>query len=285
MILNYGAAPAAGRSPRARGSPFFPFVGVFMQGSIPACAGKPNLLAGGLRPPRVDPRVRGEAITLPFVGYSQQGRSPRARGSRFEVLRSGSVWRSIPACAGKPFTLTRATRPIRVDPRVRGEAESYGTGTVLFPGRSPRARGSRFGTLFGCSGIGSIPACAGKPHTHRHHSPHVRVDPRVRGEANPNTRTRCRCTGRSPRARGSHLYRRHAKRRRGSIPACAGKPEQRGRAGVRLGVDPRVRGEAQYKYQYPYGDAGRSPRARGSRLLRQLGRHRRRSIPACAGKP
>ena len=103
--------------------------------------------------------------------------------------------------------------------------------------------------------------------------------------------------GPSPRARGSRSRRSPRSRRRGSIPACAGKPVT-GRSWLDfMRVHPRVRGEALYTDHKITSVTGPSPRARGSPGLastcsvRPSPRARgspllmNGSIPACAGKP
>ena len=111
-----------GRSPRARGSLASISASLDNLRSIPACAGKPLYAFLLCRINRVDPRVRGEALSRRNSKDQKWGRSPRARGSRF--LPRGVCGRhgSIPACAGKPEGTHDNVRCLRVDPRVRGEA-------------------------------------------------------------------------------------------------------------------------------------------------------------------
>ena len=133
--------------------------------------------------------------------------------------------------------------------------------------------------------IGSIPACAGKPGRRTARTAPHRVHPRVCGEA----RDVCFMTppnaGPSPRVRGSLVCIHQARRQRGSIPACAGKPCRRSAPGGYTRVHPRVCGEAS---QWPASSrrpSGPSPRVRGSLAGPVAGQVSARSIPACAGKP
>ena len=73
--------------------------------------------------------------------------------------------------------------------------------------------------------------------------------------------------------------------RRGSIPACAGKPRTRPRACDRAGVDPRVCGETELRATVQPSSTGRSPRVRGNPGHVRGRRCGHGSIPACAGKP
>ena len=92
-------------------------------------------------------------------------------------------------------------------------------------------------------------------------------------------------TGPSPRVRGSRHDVRAGPVDRGSIPACAGKPEPALRRAALDRVHPRVCGEASTMACRALSAAGPSPRVRGSQEW-GLGVQRRvGSIPACAGKP
>ena len=157
--------------------------------------------------------------------------------------------------------------------------------TAFARGPSPRARGSLVVRDEGVAGLGSIPACAGKPRSRCRRGRRSRVHPRVRGEAPFGTAPWTASQGPSPRARGSHGDGGGSVSHGGSIPACAGKPASGSRIRGGPRVHPRVRGEAQLddgRLVYHYGP---SPRARGSPPppSDQLAPHG--SIPACAGKP
>ena len=131
----------------------------------------------------------------------------------------------------------------------------------------------------------SIPACAGKPWRRLQSEYPSGVDPRVRGEARRGPEISLHTTGRSPRARGSLRTTAPDRAEQGSIPACAGKPGSRSLSTPLHRVDPRVRGEATVSGTCPPPVEGRSPRARGSLVIRLGDATESRSIPACAGKP
>ena len=69
-------------------------------GSIPACAGEPELDNGGM--------------------LKVEGLSPRVRGNRTQVFVFSCYHRSIPACAGEPAASLRLLWKERVYPRVCG---------------------------------------------------------------------------------------------------------------------------------------------------------------------
>ena len=111
-----------GPSPRVRGSPAVEARRARLEGSIPACAGKPRIRACVRWASGVHPRVCGEAWVRLRRRGSGTGPSPRVRGSPVAVADPAVALGSIPACAGKPSR--RPARPAagRVHPRVCGEA-------------------------------------------------------------------------------------------------------------------------------------------------------------------
>ena len=71
----------------------------------------------------------------------------------------------------------------------------------------------------------------------------------------------------------------------GSIPACAGEPEEETRTLDSYGVYPRVCGGTESTTMRKRKRMGLSPRVRGNPRRRCTGSSRLRSIPACAGEP
>ncbi len=153
---------AEGRSPRARGKPFFVTPALSTRRSIPACAGKTAPEPADVRPRRVDPRVRGENRCRWAPAVARSGRSPRARGKPPSRALDQVPSRSIPACAGKTDRCHRTATGARVDPRVRGENRAMPNAGPTPEGRSPRARGKHSYAGLTVVADGSIPACAGK---------------------------------------------------------------------------------------------------------------------------
>ena len=277
--------PLSGLSPRVRGSPPSLCTGAGMHGSIPACAGKPASVGSAAATLRVYPRVCGEASRRRRSLSSSRGLSPRVRGSLSAAPLALQLPGSIPACAGKP-SWRRSSRSARgVYPRVCGEAGCPWIHPRRKEGLSPRVRGSPAGDRPQADRDGSIPACAGKPGAERANKTGRRVYPRVCGEAVRLPALLHRHAGLSPRVRGSPDRRRAGHARRGSIPACAGKPHRRREHVDPGGVYPRVCGEATDPILGDTVVQGLSPRVRGS----HAGGGRRMvapgSIPACAGKP
>ena len=90
--------------------------------------------------------------------------------------------------------------------------------------------------------------------------------------------------GRSPRVRGRPAASLHPPLSDGSIPACAGKTQGRGRRQDCRAVDPRVCGEDAAYDDAHDEESGRSPRVRGRQGRRQAEKGLPWSIPACAGK-
>jgi len=213
-----------GRSPHARGSLRVVIGSASEAGSIPACAGEPKLPFAALVTATVDPRMRGGATTLAAGLYAHWGRSPHARGSQKLPKFSANGFGSIPACAGEPLRWTTWRCSRRVDPRMRGGAQSSTASTGWNRGRSPHARGSRSLRQRRCAGGGSIPACAGEPRPLTVTLPIAKVDPRMRGGAKLILPSRDLTYGRSPHARGSRKRTSSCSPIWGSIPACAGEP-------------------------------------------------------------
>ena len=152
-----------GLSPRVRGNPRAAVCRVRIEGSIPACTGKPPTLGPSPRLSSVYPRVYGETGASRVALAIRTGLSPRVRGNPEVSGIPVIVIRSIPACTGKPMsTMTRRSRS-RVYPRVYGETSTAGRLAKLRQGLSSRVRGNPLLWQISCIVHGSIPACTGKP--------------------------------------------------------------------------------------------------------------------------
>ena len=193
-------------------------------GSIPACAGKPVRRDRPRAYSRVYPRrVRGSRLRSDTLRASdgsipacagkpkramtqsggRTGLSPRVRGSHRVRCGYRVIQGSIPACAGKPARCSDSWAAGWVYPRVCGEASGTLPASIGAEGLSPRVRGSLARVVRIWLGLGSIPACAGKPQRLAARFPPVGVYPRVCGEAafvNPVGKLPW---GLSPRVRGS----------------------------------------------------------------------------------
>ena len=250
-----------------RGSPYLAGDVVSVNGSIPACAGKPQRNRRPATCPWVHPRVCGEASISWKSGAYSRGPSPRVRGSRLVHESLHRRVGSIPACAGKPGTGGEGKQLLRVHPRVCGEASFDGLMVMMLRGPSPRVRGSLQGYQPRHRKLGSIPACAGKPTSSTASAGLIGVHPRVCGEAESAKEGEKADKGPSPRVRGSRDVDVVRAVTEGSIPACAGKPGLEQRPMNSNGVHPRVCGEAAHLSLIIAGHRGPSPRVRGSLIV------------------
>ena len=211
-------------------------------GSIPACAGEPFLFFLRHFILWVYPRVCGGTFGCILDRVAGQGLSPRVRGNPTGSSFLLSLLRSIPACAGEPWMLFTDQGAARVYPRVCG-------GTVMpisrnrpRPGLSPRVRGNHPRTTDFSYRPGSIPACAGEPAYRTEELGTRRVYPRVCGGTWLRIWDTLRSSGLSPRVRGNPVACPSYVTRFGSIPACAGEPQQHNLGCYAVRVYPRVCG-------------------------------------------
>ena len=181
-VIRY--ANPAGSSPLARGTPLEPLTGFTTERFIPACAG--NSTIGSLTGPQnsVHPRLRGELNWQAKPSRTSGGSSPLARGTRAHFIRSLSVGRFIPACAGNSVMTDNLLIDPTVHPRLRGELDLV----ICFAFQSGRF----------------IPACAGNSQTNPPLSDFYAVHPRLRGELWQELDKGHRVYGSSPLARGTH---------------------------------------------------------------------------------
>ena len=216
-----------GLSPRVRGN----LQGCVLRdahgGSIPACAGEPQIVYHGAAHDRVYPRVCGGTGWIRVNDEGCAGLSPRVRGNPVSMLLRFISSGSIPACAGEPKT----SRPIPtmngVYPRVCGGTFARLTLQDIEEGLSPRVRGNPGHGREHEPLAGSIPACAGEPLRSGARGGDGRVYPRVCGGTRQSLAGTTVVRGLSPRVRGNREPRRGDRRGRGSIPACAGEPSIR----------------------------------------------------------
>ena len=211
-------------------------------GSIPACAGEPEVQLPWLCALWVYPRVCGGTSMSKSTLSEAQGLSPRVRGNQLGKQRIVLSNGSIPACAGEPPADTRPPVGLAVYPRVCGGTRYlYGPGRSTL-GLSPRVRGNHPYAPNRLSWLGSIPACAGEPHQLYVGTGLTRVYPRVCGGTQKYTREQLCGLGLSPRVRGNRWQPRRAQHQSGSIPACAGEPSPRTLTDSARWVYPRVCG-------------------------------------------
>ena len=108
--------------------------------------------------------------------------------------------------------------------------------------------------------------------------------PRSRGENRYAVARDATSAGSSPLTRGKHSEALHGLTQGRLIPAHAGKTCRTGTSGTRKEAHPRSRGENGVPAPRIHAALGSSPLTRGKRNDQRLPRHRRRLIPAHAGK-
>ena len=233
----------------------------------------------------VYPRVYGETSAPPDPIMLREGLSPRVRGNRRARPAIPEQRGSIPACTGKPSVDRRAASRATVYPRVYGETSVKSAGWMALTGLSPRVRGNLRETVTEWTGSRSIPACTGKPRFLIPRKTPYRVYPRVYGETDLGARHIYRPWGLSPRVRGNRDPGARPDARRGSIPACTGKPKTARWSTGQKTVYPRVYGETSYADTGACHGSSLSPRVRRNLLENTWFVLGARSIPACTGKP
>ena len=201
--LGFPGFPELGLSPRVRGNPPGGGAAECRQQSIPACAGEPPYRHPPQHPGRVYPRVCGG--TLGMIGYYilNKGLSPRVRGNLTPSDNTKLTGRSIPACAGEPPFHCLSCKERTVYPRVCGGTQSRPALRRELSGLSPRVRGNRGPCGEGAERSGSIPACAGEPHSNATGHRGRRVYPRVCGGTAVGVLPGFPSDGLSPRVRGN----------------------------------------------------------------------------------
>ena len=100
-----GSVRHPGLSPHVRGNQHSGRRTAALQGSIPACTGKPCTAVVTMIVPSVYPRMYGETHGARARGPGVQGLSPHVRGNRLHHIARLTPHESIPACTGKPCPL------------------------------------------------------------------------------------------------------------------------------------------------------------------------------------
>ena len=213
-----------GLSPRVRGNQMSPGRTTTCDGSIPACAGEPEMGVDIILTRWVYPRVCGGTIWQAGDGNRIVGLSPRVRGNQISGRWRNDAAGSIPACAGEPAKWPPTTPPPQVYPRVCGGTANPEVQRGGALGLSPRVRGNRWAAAGLPGWAGSIPACAGEPRPGGRIAQSAKVYPRVCGGTTCTMPLSWTPAGLSPRVRGNPARRVFIPSSIGSIPACAGEP-------------------------------------------------------------
>ena len=129
-----------------------------------------------------------------------------------------------------------------VYPRVCGGTEAVDIVTLVEEGLSPRVRGNPANCGQAIINSGSIPACAGEPCMSDSTGRTLWVYPRVCGGTCVGHPMSDHALGLSPRVRGNPTSPSDSSTKSGSIPACAGEPEESRSLEIETWVYPRVCG-------------------------------------------
>ena len=211
------------------------------------------------------PRSRGENTVLTGRAPREMGSSPLTRGKRdLEVLGSPLAG-LIPAHAGKTTPDRPSPSASWAHPRSRGENGTRSDLAYVTEGSSPLTRGKLVNVLVGQTRSGLIPAHAGKTWRPARGPDPSRAHPRSRGENDTPADVVTPIEGSSPLTRGKRVSRSSLTRRRGLIPAHAGKTEQKRALARAQGAHPRSRGENVPPGRRFEAAQGSSPLTRGKR--------------------
>ena len=129
----------------------------------------------------LSPRVRGTRMMCPMCPRPT-GLSPACAGNRQPSIDHPLSYRSIPACAGEPKERLTRTSYQRVYPRVCGGTPIRSLDEWVALGLSPRGRGNHYHRPRMVRPSRSIPACAGEPSKFYIYIGCLGVYPRVCGE-------------------------------------------------------------------------------------------------------
>ena len=273
----------AGSSPRLRGTRVEDVARYCTHRFIPAFAGNACHWSASTHPLSVHPRVCGERPCDPGARDPNGGSSPRLRGTRGRVHRTGRCERFIPAFAGNAGRTSRTMRANSVHPRVCGERRSWRNSPRPLSGSSPRLRGTHHHRQRGRCRHRFIPAFAGNAGLYTGRVPAASVHPRVCGERGHTWNRSLCCPGSSPRLRGTPVPPLPRRLRGRFIPAFAGNAEAGKTLRSILAVHPRVCGERTAEIPAKLQFLGSSPRLRGTPFLDSWKFCFQRFIPAFAG--
>ena len=218
----FTAEEIAGSSPRVRGTLADNVHRIHDRGIIPACAGNTPMEFEPISPERDHPRVCGEHNRKVLTMCSEEGSSPRVRGTRVLGRDDEAELGIIPACAGNTSQHRPALPSFWDHPRVCGEHTSLQVMNILGKGSSPRVRGTPLYADLSALSVGIIPACAGNTRRGPCGGTRSRDHPRVCGEHWGFRFSPFSIRGSSPRVRGTPDLYNPDLLEKGIIPACAG---------------------------------------------------------------
>ena len=232
-----------GSSPLMRGKLLRLGGHVRLDGLIPTHAGKTPACPSPFYRRWAHPRSRGENTAIPRRCVSRRGSSPLTRGKRHVVPPRRIHQGLIPAHTGKTSASPYGTARKWAHPRSYGENGFIQVASPANEGSSPLMRGKRDTAAATVGAAGLIPAHAGKTHRSAHCACRRGAHPRSRGENNKLLLGLQSDPGSSPLTRGKPEHAGRNLRRRGLIPAHAGKTRPRSRRYGKSRAHPRSRGE------------------------------------------
>ena len=212
----------------------------------------------------VHPRACGERFCGGRCGCSEDGSSPRVRGTEHLIELARFRNRFIPARAGNGRSESRRQLEPPVHPRACGERPTWPLRSLYNVGSSPRVRGTDCEDAFRVSVRRFIPARAGNGTWLKPASGTPTVHPRACGERFHSSTGTLRIDGSSPRVRGTGegITRREAEFR--FIPARAGNGPSSQPHRSFGPVHPRACGERTPRTACGAAHVGSSPRVRGT---------------------
>ena len=264
--------PPHGLSPRVRGNQPLRAVSPLERGSIPARAGEPGAGGPGMPSPPVYPRACGGTSMVMSPKYIIPGLSPRVRGNPGARHLLVPLPGSIPARAGEPTDVDGWANVVGVYPRACGGTDASNDFNFVGRGLSPRVRGNRRQQRLQLRGPGSIPARAGEPPQTSRAKSRYWVYPRACGGTQAPDTFSYHCPGLSPRVRGNPGGMNITQFAIRSIPARAGEPPETDSPRRASKVYPRACGGTSPSSRKPLSSRGLSPRVRGNRTGRGVGR-------------
>ena len=190
---------------------------------IPAHAGKTRARPAPGGGSRAHPRSRGENTAYMRDGHLEMGSSPLTRGKHRLGIGCHTLFRLIPAHAGKTGSQACRRRSSTAHPRSRGENVTALDGSPFTLGSSPLTRGKPGRPMSGPPAPRLIPAHAGKTCSAAADRRSCPAHPRSRGENLRRSSDSAQENGSSPLTRGKPRQCRRGLRCLRLIPAHAGK--------------------------------------------------------------
>ena len=162
---------------------------------------------------------------MTFPSVNRLGSSPLTRGKLADQAMTLDGLGLIPAHAGKTYAISGLLPVVRAHPRSRGENSAPNLRLSFPAGSSPLTRGKRWRRRRSAGSRRLIPAHAGKTTSTTRIPSWAWAHPRSRGENAMTAFRAAHATGSSPLTRGKRCAPARHPRRRGLIPAHAGKTE------------------------------------------------------------